>query len=176
MSSHHGRSCASSPPITIVPQDRLLTLSSQGTWPSTRRRLVLDCHHSRKPGKAYYTIFGSCTSSSDTSGTLQTEMAAVAMQMGASLKMDLTSDVTHLIVGQIDTPKYRYTAKERPDIKVLSPSWLEAVRLAWMQGDDVDVARLEHQHRLPTFFGLHICVTGFDDGLRSLPCLCPNTH
>lgn len=91
-------------------------------------------------------------------------MAAVAQQMGATHKLDLTSDVTHLIVGSIDTPKYKYVAKERQDIKVVSTSWLEAVRLSWMEGGNTDVEALEEEYRLPTFFGLQICVTGFDDG------------
>lgn len=90
-------------------------------------------------------------------------MATVAQQMGASVKLDLTSDVTHLIVGNIDTPKYKYVAKERMDIKVLSPGWLEAVRSSWLEGGVTDVAALEEEYHLPTFFGLQICVTGFDD-------------
>lgn len=83
--------------------------------------------------------------------------------MGAVHKLDLTADVTHLVVGSVNTPKYQYVAKDRPDIKVLDPSWVEAVRDAWMQGGDVDVAELEERHRLPVFAGLQICVTGFDD-------------
>ena len=82
--------------------------------------------------------------------------------MGAVHKLDLTSDVTHLIVGNIATPKYRYVAKERPDIKVLHPDWIEAVRLSWMEGGDVDVQALEKDHLLPPFSGLEVCVTGFD--------------
>ncbi len=83
--------------------------------------------------------------------------------MGAVHKLDLTSDVTHLLVGNIDTAKYKYVAKERQDIHVLSPAWLEAVRASWMEGGDTDVAALEEQFRLPPFAGLQICVTGFDD-------------
>jgi hypothetical protein len=61
--------------------------------------------------------------------------------MGATIKLDLTSDVTHLIVGSIDSAKYRYVAKSRDDVKVLSPAWLEALREVWMSGDDdLDVA------------------------------------
>ena len=30
-----------------------------------------------------------------------------AQQMGAVFKADLRSDVTHLIVGNVDTPKYQ---------------------------------------------------------------------
>ncbi|KAI9671341.1 MAG: hypothetical protein M1831_004250 [Alyxoria varia] len=83
--------------------------------------------------------------------------------MGAVHKVDLTADVTHLIVGNTDTPKYRYVAKERPDIKVLTPEWLDTVRDSWLQGGETDVLALEEEHTLPSLLGLQICVTGFDN-------------
>ena len=83
--------------------------------------------------------------------------------MGAIHKLDLTSDVTHLLVGSITTTKYRYVAKERPDVRVLRPEWIGAVRESWIEGGDVDVESLEKEHTAPTFFGLNICVTGFGD-------------
>ncbi|KAF2873874.1 hypothetical protein BDV95DRAFT_541299 [Massariosphaeria phaeospora] len=93
----------------------------------------------------------------------RTELGAVGAQMGATIKLDLTSDVTHLIVGSIDSAKYRYVAKSREDVKVFLPAWLDALCTVWMQGEDVDVAALETQYRLPTFYGLKICLTGFDN-------------
>lgn len=85
--------------------------------------------------------------------------------MGAIHSLDLTSDVTHLIVGRIDTPKYAYVARERPDIHVLHAEFLDAVKEKWMAGEDVRevLPQLELQFKLPTFFGLRICVTGFSD-------------
>jgi hypothetical protein len=83
--------------------------------------------------------------------------------MGATYIYDLTSDVTHLLVGNIDTPKYKYVAKERPDVVLVTASWLEAVRASWMKGGDTDVEALEQEHRVPTFYNLKICLTGFDD-------------
>lgn len=94
-------------------------------------------------------------------------MAEAAIQMGAEHKLDLTSDVTHLIVGDSNTPKYKYVAKEREDIRVLRLEWVEAVRQAWMRGDDVNLTTLEDEYRLPTFAGLRICLTGFEDGKTS---------
>lgn len=92
--------------------------------------------------------------------------------MGATIKLDLTSDVTHLIVGSINSAKYRYVAKSREDVKVLTPEWLEALRVIWMEGGDVDVAALEKEYRLPTFYGLKICLTGFDDRMVGrAPCI-----
>ncbi|KAI9827751.1 MAG: hypothetical protein M1832_004240 [Thelocarpon impressellum] len=93
----------------------------------------------------------------------RSELAVRAEQMGAVHKLDLTSDVTHLVVGDADTPKYKYVAKERPDVKVLSVAWVDAVRQLWMEGGEIDVGALEEEHRLPTFASLRICLTGFDD-------------
>jgi len=87
----------------------------------------------------------------------------MAGQMGAEHKFDLTSDVTHLVIGSVDTPKYKYVAKERPDVTVVIPGFIEAVRDEWVKGQDVDVATLQKKYKAPTFLGLHICVTGFED-------------
>ena len=83
--------------------------------------------------------------------------------MGAEHKFDLTSDVTHLLVGDSTTPKYKYVAREREDVKVLRPEWVEAVRQVWMSGDSLDLQALEQEYRLPTFTGLTICLTGFEN-------------
>lgn len=83
--------------------------------------------------------------------------------MGAEHKLDLTSDVTHLLVGDSNTPKYQYVAREREDVKVLRPEWLEAVRESWMTGESFDLQALEDKFKLPVFAGLSVCVTGFDD-------------
>ena len=96
-------------------------------------------------------------------GNKQMELAETATQMGGIHKFDLTSDVTHLIVGETDTPKYRFVAKERPDVKCLLPTWIDAVRDSWVTGGATNVDQLEDEHRLPTFQGLRICVTGFED-------------
>ncbi|SMR47402.1 unnamed protein product [Zymoseptoria tritici ST99CH_3D1] len=94
---------------------------------------------------------------------VRTSLAEAAVSMGAVHKLDLTSDVTHLIVGSITTPKYRYVAKERPDIRVLAPSFIDAIRHEWMKGGAVDVETLLDQHTLPPFSGLMICLTGWQD-------------
>lgn len=83
--------------------------------------------------------------------------------MGGVHKLDLTSDVTHLIVGEADTPKYKFVARERPDVKCLLPSWIDAVREFWLVCEDFKLEALEKAHKLPAFFGLRICVTGFED-------------
>lgn len=93
----------------------------------------------------------------------RTSIAEYAESMGAEHKLDLTSDVTHLLVGNTDSEKYRYVAKEREDVRVLRPQWVEAVRERWMNDLPLDLNELEAEYRLPTLFGLKICITGFDD-------------
>jgi DNA replication regulator DPB11 len=90
--------------------------------------------------------------------------------MGGEYKLDLTSDVTHLLVEVSDaltavhlTAKYKYVAANREDIRVLQPAWLEAVRQSWMTGEKFDLHALEEEYKLPTFAGLSICLTGFED-------------
>ncbi|WPH02155.1 Hypothetical protein R9X50_00501000 [Acrodontium crateriforme] len=94
---------------------------------------------------------------------VRNKVAEVAASMGAAHSLDLTANVTHLIVGSVTTPKYQYVARERPDIAVLHPDWIEALRNSWMEGGDVDVSQLEKDFKLPTFHGLKMSVTGFDD-------------
>jgi DNA replication regulator DPB11 len=93
----------------------------------------------------------------------QIRLTDLAKQMGAVHALDLTGEVTHLIVGDSNTPKYRYVAKERPDIIVLDPAWIDAVREVWIDGGDVDIHGLERMYKCPTFAGLKICITGFND-------------
>ena len=57
----------------------------------------------------------------------QTERAALtnmALELGAICRADLTIDVTHLVAADIQTEKYRYAARHRPDIILMQTSWL----------------------------------------------------
>ena len=78
----------------------------------------------------------------------QSEIATKVGELSGVHKYDLTPDVTHLIVGDYDTPKYRHVARERPDIKAMDAAWIEAVSELWRNDDDVDFAALEKQHEL----------------------------
>ena len=84
-------------------------------------------------------------------------------QMGGVQKLDLTSDVTHLVVGTVISEKYRFIAKYRPEVKVMDMQWIDTLRAAWIEDNDVQVAAIQKAHILPTFFGLEICLTGFED-------------
>ncbi|KAH6673877.1 hypothetical protein EV126DRAFT_306906, partial [Verticillium dahliae] len=77
-----------------------------------------------------------------------TEIEKKAQDLGGHHKYDLTPDVTHLIVGQYDTPKYRHVAKERPDIKAMDARWIDAVADLWKNAAEIDFAALETQWQL----------------------------
>jgi DNA replication regulator DPB11 len=97
---------------------------------------------------------------------------SIAATLGAQTFFDLTMQVTHLVIGETCTPKYAYVAKERPDVKVVLPEFFDAVREAWMSGEEVDVAAAETKHRAPALYGLRICLTGFTT--RTPPYLVPS--
>ncbi|KUI65035.1 S-M checkpoint control protein rad4 [Cytospora mali] len=109
----------------------------------------------------------------------RSEIASKTAELGGVHKYDLTPDVTHLIVGKYDTPKYRHVAKERPDIKPMAVGWVDAVRNLWVEDEQIDFGALEKVWCLKTFEtgGGHInsdgsigakerllcCLTGFED-------------
>jgi len=95
---------------------------------------------------------------------LQTKLFEYAKQMGAICEFDLTNDVTHLIVGEpFNTPKYRYVAKERPDVKPMGLGWIEALRQLWIKDEQIDAQALENEHTLPTLHSLKFSMTGCED-------------
>ncbi|KAI5252003.1 hypothetical protein E4T42_03820 [Aureobasidium subglaciale] len=101
--------------------------------------------------------------STSLSQDLRDKLNDLARSMGAVHRLDLTADVTHLVVGNIDTPKCKHTAKERPDIHALKPEWIHAIRKSYMEDQEIDPEALVQEYRLPAFYNLHICVTGFED-------------
>ncbi|PBP25377.1 BRCT domain-containing protein [Diplocarpon rosae] len=101
-----------------------------------------------------------CTSVPDEK---RTQLADYAKQMGALHTYDLTLEVTHLIVGEYDTPKYRYVARNRMDVQPMMITWIEAVRELWINDQEIDMPLLEQQYRLPTFHSLRFSMTGCDD-------------
>ncbi|OAA40983.1 BRCT domain-containing protein [Metarhizium rileyi] len=78
----------------------------------------------------------------------RTDIAQKVAELGGIHKYDLTPDVTHLIVGDYDTPKYRHVARERPDIKAMDAIWIEAMTELWKNDDDIDFLALEKKHQL----------------------------
>lgn len=56
--------------------------------------------------------------------------------------------MTHLVVGDYDTPKYRHVARERPDIKAMDAAWIDAVAELWKNDEEMDFIALEQAHQL----------------------------
>jgi len=90
-------------------------------------------------------------------------IAEIAKQMGGLTRADLTVDVTHMIVGDYDTPKYRYVAKHREDVRPMTLEWIETLRKLWINDQAIDMKLLEQQHTLPPFTSLRFSMTGCDD-------------
>jgi DNA replication regulator DPB11 len=91
--------------------------------------------------------------------------------MGGVLTLNLTSDVTHLLVEVSHPPttahltaKYNFVAANLQDVRVLEPAWLEAVHQLWMAGKKINLLALEKKYKLPIFAGLSVCLTGFKEG------------
>lgn len=116
----------------------------------------------------------------------QAEISSKTAELGGVHKADLTPDATHLLVGDYNTVKYRHVARERPDIAVMAPGWVEAVMDLWTRDAAIDLPALEATWRLKAFetdggevnmetgeLGergrLSCCLSGFEDSAFPLP-------
>ncbi|UKZ97086.1 uncharacterized protein TrAFT101_011855 [Trichoderma asperellum] len=78
----------------------------------------------------------------------RTDIAQKVAELGGVHKYDLTPDVTHLVVGGYDTPKYRHVARERVDIKAMDAGWIIAVSELWKKDEEINLAALEKSYQL----------------------------
>lgn len=106
-----------------------------------------------------------CTSIPDEK---RTAIALHAEQMGAIHHLDLTRDVTHLIVGSYDTLKYKYVAKNRQDILPMTTAWIEAIRDLWIADEEIDLEAMERVYKLPIFHSLKFSMTGCEEPAERL--------
>ncbi|POS84026.1 hypothetical protein EPUL_005711, partial [Erysiphe pulchra] len=106
-----------------------------------------------------------CTSIPDEK---RTAIALYAEQMGALHHLDLTRDVTHLIIGSYDTLKYKYVARNRQDILPMTPAWIEAIRDLWIADEEIDLEAMERKYKLPTFHSLKFSMTGCEEPAERL--------
>lgn len=99
---------------------------------------------------------------------LRSSLIQKCQAMGARTKLDLCSDVTHLIVGEINTAKYKYAAKNRADLKLMQQSWIGDMHAAWLEGRDINVGDWEATNACPAFFGTDLCLTNFHEDRAEL--------
>ncbi|EPY50801.1 BRCT domain-containing protein Rad4 [Schizosaccharomyces cryophilus OY26] len=96
----------------------------------------------------------------------RTEISTKAIKLGASYKSDLTKDVTHLIAGDFDTPKYKFAAKSRPDMKIVSQEWIPRLYDRWVEGEDLESDLLISKFTLPALFKCRVCLTNIEQPER----------
>ncbi|KAI0750029.1 hypothetical protein C8Q80DRAFT_1102390 [Daedaleopsis nitida] len=96
----------------------------------------------------------------------KTSLFKLALELGAQSVTNLTDQVTHLVSEGPGSPKYKCALEHR--IPIMHPSWIIESHKVWLRGDDVDVQESVRQHRLPTFLGVILCVSGMDDVSRRL--------
>lgn len=82
--------------------------------------------------------------------------------MGGTFKVDLMTDVTHLIVGNRYTPKYEFAVKNRSDIVFLRPSAIPEIYQTWCQGTDLDFGKELESRKLGIFEDFYMCFTNID--------------
>ncbi|GAO17060.1 uncharacterized protein UV8b_07836 [Ustilaginoidea virens] len=107
--------------------------------------LVDDDAYSIDPSKPLRDVIVCCTSIPPDQ---RTEIAQKVDELGGIHKYDLTPEVTHLIVGDYETPKYRHVARERPDIRAMDAAWIEAIAELWKNDLELDFLSLEREHQL----------------------------
>ncbi|CAH0004086.1 unnamed protein product [Clonostachys byssicola] len=129
------------------------------------------------PAEPFKGLVVCCTS---ISSEHRIQIAQQVVDLGGVHKLDLTPDVTHLIVGEYDTPKYRHVARHRQDIKAMDAAWVHSVSDLWKNDEVIDFYGLEEKYRLKTFESrgakqltrphepldreqLRICLSGFGE-------------
>jgi hypothetical protein len=90
------------------------------------------------------------------------QIHAQATTLGAEkCTFDLTMDVTHLVVGATNSAKYKFVAKNSPNVNVVLADFIKAMRLAWMAGEEVDLDKFHDNYKAPPLLKLRVSLTGF---------------
>lgn len=91
----------------------------------------------------------------------QSDIAAKIKAMGGTHSSNLMSDVTVLVVGDRNTDKFRFSVKNRSDVKFIRPEAIIEIHKRWLNSDDKkDPNALDiDQFLLPIFDGFKICLS-----------------
>ncbi|KAJ3556973.1 hypothetical protein NM688_g1730 [Phlebia brevispora] len=84
-----------------------------------------------------------------------------AIELGAQPLSDLTDKVTHVLAVEPGSAKYKCAIEYK--IPIMHPSWISESYDVWLRGDDVDFEESVKAHRLPTFCGVVLCISGIED-------------
>ncbi|GAA6039213.1 hypothetical protein JCM8097_000472 [Rhodosporidiobolus ruineniae] len=90
------------------------------------------------------------------------DLLELAVQYGAQRHGGLQEDTTHLVTDRPEGQKYQVALARR--MHVMQPEWLEAVREAWIAGEQVDWEQLEEDYVMPPLFNVVACLTHFAHG------------
>jgi DNA replication regulator DPB11 len=92
------------------------------------------------------------------------EIHNIANLLGASkCTFDLTMDVTHLVVGNTTSQKYKFVAKHSPDVQIVLAEFFTAMRLKYVADEAIDLDALHKQYQAPVVYKLRISITGYTD-------------
>ncbi|RCK54380.1 S-M checkpoint control protein rad4 [Candida viswanathii] len=71
---------------------------------------------------------------------------------------DLMTDVDYLIVGSRDTEKYKFSIKNRPDLKFIGPDVIDSIHKHWIDGEDDGLESLDiGSYFFPVFDDTPVC-------------------
>ncbi|GAA5985524.1 hypothetical protein JCM10908_007009 [Rhodotorula pacifica] len=109
-----------------------------------------------KPLAGFKVSISGCTA-------IKEDLWALAVEYGAERHPGLLADTTHLVTETHESEKYRVALQH--GILVMKPSWLWAVRDAWVGGESIDYRKLEDEHRFRPLTGVVACLTQFARGV-----------
>ncbi|SPO03060.1 related to S-M checkpoint control protein rad4 [Cephalotrichum gorgonifer] len=76
------------------------------------------------------------------------DIEAKTINLGGVYTNDLTVDVTHLLVGDYETAKYRHAAKALAHTKAMDAGWIEAITDLWREDAPIEFSALEKEWQL----------------------------
>lgn len=105
---------------------------------------------------------GAIVSCTNIESSLRKRFKTVIEYMNGVYAKDFTSEVTHLVAGEVGSAKYAIAAKNQKPIVL--PSWVEG---AWekVRNDyqvDATDAKFVDEHRCPILKGCSVCVSGLN--------------
>ncbi|GAA5940149.1 hypothetical protein JCM1841_005964 [Sporobolomyces salmonicolor] len=109
----------------------------------------------RKPLEGWRVTVSGCSGHKE-------DLLKMAEEYGAERHAGLQEDTTHLITDHPGGAKYKIALERR--MHVMLPSWLSAVREAWMSGNEVDYDEIERQHTMQPLYGVVATLTQFARG------------